>query len=113
LRLAPVLVLDDIERLFAFGGPGLFGAGGLARVGDGRGGFELRFERRLTRLQAAGLLLGLQHHIGFERLADLRLEFQDRQLQQADGLLQLRGHGQLLAESELQGGLEHSSRLWV
>ncbi len=39
------------------------------------------------------------------------LKLQHGQLQQADGLLQLRGHGQLLAESELQGGLEHSSRL--
>jgi hypothetical protein len=27
--------------------------------------------------------------------------------------LQLWGHGQLLAESELQAWLEHSSRLWV
>ena len=49
--------------------------------------------------EAAGLVLGLEHDVAFQRLADLRLEFQYRQLQQADGLLQLRGHRELLAES--------------
>ena len=60
--------------------------------------------------QAPGLVLGLEHHVALERFADLRLEFEDRQLQQADGLLQLRGHRELLAKFELQGWLEHSSR---
>jgi hypothetical protein len=60
--------------------------------------------------QAAGLVLGLEHHVALERFADLCLEFEDRQLQQADGLLQLRSHRELLAKFELQGWLEHSSR---
>ena len=37
------------------------------------------------------------------RLDDYLLEFQGGELQQADGLLQLRRHGQLLTNSELQG----------
>ena len=69
------------------------------RADFGLGGFE-----------APGLVLGLEHHVALERFADLCLEFEDRQLQQADGLLQLRGHRELLAKFELQGWLEHSSR---
>ena len=53
-----------------------------------------------------------EHDVLVERRLNLRLQLHDGKLQQADGLLKLRGHGQLLAESELQGGLEHSSRLW-
>ena len=89
-------------------------------VGAGGGLGDLGARRRAIRtagsvrgiagFEAAGLVLGLEHHVALERFADLRLEFEDRQLQQADGLLQLRGHRELLAESELQGWLEHSSR---
>jgi len=53
------------------------------------------------------LFLGLEHHVALERLEDLGLQFEDGQLQQTDGLLELRRHGQLLTELELQGRLEH------
>jgi hypothetical protein len=39
------------------------------------------------------------------------LQLQRRQLQEADSLLQLRGHGQLLTQLELQGGFQHGSVL--
>jgi len=45
----------------------------------------------------------------FEQLADVRLQLDGRQLQQPDGLLQLRCHRQLLAELELQRGLKHKT----
>ena len=35
------------------------------------------------------------------------MQVEQGQLQQLDGLLQLRGHRQLLTELELQGRLEH------
>ncbi len=38
---------------------------------------------------------------------NMRLQFEGGQLQQPDGLLQLRRHRQLLAEAELQGGFQH------
>ena len=78
--------------------------------GARRRGFELRAGFGLGGFEAPGLVLGLEHHVALERFADLCLEFEDRQLQQADGLLQLRGHRELLAKFELQGWLEHSSR---
>ncbi len=53
-----------------------------------------------------GLLVLLEHDVAFERLADVRLQFDGRQLQQAYGLLQLRCHRQRLAQAELQGGFE-------
>ncbi len=63
-----------------------------------------RFAQRLRRL-----FFGLEHHIGLERLADMRLQIERGQLQQPDGLLQLRRHGELLADAKLQTGLQHSS----
>jgi hypothetical protein len=35
------------------------------------------------------------------------LELEGGQLQESDGLLQLRGHGQLLTQPELQGRFQH------
>jgi hypothetical protein len=35
------------------------------------------------------------------------LELEGWQLQKSDGLLQLRGHGQLLTQPELQGRFQH------
>ena len=55
--------------------------------------------------------LGLQHQVGFEGLLDLLLEFKRGQLQQLDSLLQLRRHGQVLAQSKLDRGL-HSVSFW-
>ena len=73
---------------------------GFAVVGAGAEGLEAG--------GALGVLLGLEHHVGFEQLADVRLQFERGQLQQLDRLLQLRGHRQLLAEAQLQGGFQHS-----
>ncbi len=56
------------------------------------------------------VLFGLEHDVGLERLHHLRVQFEQRQLQQLDGLLQLRGHRELLTELELQGRLEHQVR---
>ena len=40
--------------------------------------------------------IGFQHGVGIQRLLYFLLQIQSRQLQQADSLLQLRRHGQLL-----------------
>ena len=50
----------------------------------------------------------LEHHVGLEQLADVRLQLQGGQLQEPDRLLQLRGHRQLLTQLELQGGFQHA-----
>ena len=76
--------------------------GGLGR---GLGG------RQLLVGAALGVLVLLEHDVGFEQLADVRLQLDGRQLQQPDGLLQLRRHRQLLAELELQRRLKHESCL--
>ena len=48
------------------------------------------------------LVHGLEYHVAFELFADVRLKLQRRHLQEADGLLQLRGHGELLTQLQLQ-----------
>ena len=93
------------------------GFGGLAvRVGVGRcecrlaerlfsnvrraGAHLVRFRLQgdaLQRLDLVAVVLGFEHHVLFERLPNLLLQLQRRQLQQADCLLQLRSHGELLA----------------
>ena len=58
----------------------------------------LRHRMRFERFEGAGGLVfvhGLEHHVAFELLADVRLQLQCRHLQEADRLLQLRGHGEL------------------
>jgi len=55
------------------------------------------------------VVFGFEHDIGFERLAHMRLQVERGKLQQSDGLLQLRRHGQLLADAKLQTWLQHSS----
>ena len=42
------------------------------------------------------MLFNFQHRVGIESFLDFLLQIEGRQLQQADGLLQLRGHRQLL-----------------
>jgi hypothetical protein len=49
----------------------------------------------------------LEHHIGFEELADVRLQLKSRQLQEPDRLLQLRGHRELLTQLQLQRRFQH------
>ena len=51
----------------------------------------------------------LEHDVGLEQLADVRLQLERGQLQEPDGLLQLRGHGQLLTQLQLQGGFQHGA----
>ncbi len=62
--------------------------------------------RRIRRLR---LFLALQHHVGLEGLADMRLQVERRKLQQSNRLLQLRRHGQLLTDAKLQTWLQHIS----
>ena len=72
---------------------------------DGTGHVALAraFRRRVERK----LVLGLEHDVGLEGLADVGLQVERGQLQQPDGLLQLRGHRQLLADAELQTWFQH------
>ena len=44
----------------------------------------------------------LETNVMLELFADVRLQLQCRHLQEADGLLQLRGHGELLTQLQLQ-----------
>jgi len=62
-----------------------------------------------VRRRIRGFLLGLEPDIGLERLADMGLQVERGQLQQSDRLLQLRRHGELLADAKLQTWLQHSS----
>ena len=64
-------------------------------------GHGVRFES----LELAGtfvLVHGLEHHVVFELLADVGLQLESRHLQEADSLLQLRGHRQRLTQLQLQ-----------
>ena len=63
---------------------------------------ELGGGDRLEGTGALGLFRGLEHDVRLEQLADVRLQLDRRQLQQPDRLLQLRGHGQLLTQLQLQ-----------
>jgi hypothetical protein len=93
----PVLVRRGVLRRGGRLVTGSFGAGvrslggrlvGIAAVVDG--------------LVVHAFLDHLQHGIGLDGLLDLLLHFQRRKLQQADGLLQLGGHGQGLPDPELE-----------
>ncbi len=102
---APGFIGDFHFRLFA-----LIGGRGVA-VEFG----VLLLRRRLLTLPNGlrtgieRLLFRLEHHIGLERLADVGLQIERGQLQQSDGLLQLRRHGELLADAKLQTWLQHNS----
>ena len=52
---------------------------------------------------------GLEHDIGLEGLPDMRLQVERGELQQPNRLLQLRRHGELLADAKLQTWLQHFS----
>ena len=56
-----------------------------------------------------GLLVGLEHDIGLEGLAYMSLKVERGELQQPYRLLQLRRHGELLADAKLQTWLQHIS----
>ena len=65
----------------------------------------LRHRMRFERFESAGgfvFVHGLEHDVAFELFADVRLQLQRRHLQEADGLLQLRGHRQCLTQLQLQ-----------
>ncbi|MNO29590.1 hypothetical protein D3C76_195080 [compost metagenome] len=51
-------------------------------------------------VEVVAFFLAFEHRIGFQSLLDFLLQIQGRQLEQADGLLQLRCHRQLLAHSQ-------------
>ena len=51
----------------------------------------------------------VQQRVAFHRAGDLQLEFRRRQLQQADGLPQLRRHDQMLSQRCLEAGLHVGS----
>ncbi len=70
-----------------------------------------RSRLRVTVLGRGLRLLDLEHDVLVERRLDLRLQLHDRQLQQANGLLELRRHGQLLRQPQLQGRFQHASTL--
>jgi hypothetical protein len=56
-----------------------------------------------------GLVLALEQRIALQRLAQLLLELERRQLQQADRQAQLRRQRQLLPELDLQRGFHAAS----
>ena len=91
--LAPFGQVVAMRGLFRRGRR-IVGAGLLA--GGRRRGHGLALGRGLL---AATLVL-LQQGVALQRLADLDLEFGRRQLQQADGLAQLRRQAQLLTDPE-------------
>ncbi|MNF71298.1 hypothetical protein D3C84_532450 [compost metagenome] len=51
-------------------------------------------------VEVVAFFLAFEHRIGLQGLLDFLLQVQGRQLEQADGLLQLRCHRQLLAHSQ-------------
>ena len=73
------------------------------------GGRRLRDFRfghgRLDRLELVGglgILDRLEHDVALEQFPDMGLQLEGRHLEQSDGLLQLRRHGQLLTHAQLQ-----------
>ena len=72
-------------------------------AGVGHLGLRLAVGRfRLVGAVAQGpFLFRLQHQVGFQGLLDLLTQLQCRELQQLDGLLQLRCHGEMLSEAKL------------
>jgi hypothetical protein len=55
---------------------------------------------RVAVVEVVAFFLAFEHRIGLQGLLDFLLQVQGRQLEQADGLLQLRCHRQLLAHSQ-------------
>ncbi len=112
LQRVAALVLD-LELAVAGAGPGSFRFGGgrfgpfVADLDHGLGlpgrvvvgrvvllGLDQLFERR----SRFDVVVGLEQHVALERLLHLCLQLERGQLQQPDGLLQLRRHRQLLAD---------------
>ncbi|MNI29299.1 hypothetical protein D3C73_831140 [compost metagenome] len=90
--LVPVTLIEVVNRRGAFlvGGFLDIGVGLLfGVVGQGVGIVEV-----------VAFFLAFEHRIGLQGLLDFLLQIQGRQLEQADGLLQLRCHRQLLAHSQ-------------
>ena len=55
---------------------------------------------RVAVIEILAFFLALQHRVGLQGFLDFLLEVQREELEQSDGLLQLRGHRQLLAHLE-------------
>ena len=75
----------------------------------GRSGSEVSAGGGLTSTFCGGLglLVRLEHDVALEKFADMRLKLERGQLEESDGLLQLRGHRQLLTQPELQRRFQH------
>jgi len=56
--------------------------------------------QRVCIIEVVAFFLAFEHRIGLQGFLDFLLQVQCRQLEQADGLLQLRCHRQLLAHSQ-------------
>jgi hypothetical protein len=111
-------VVGNFSRALVVVAPGI-GAGAALAPGvfddfgfDGDFGLRLGIDALLFRHRmrfecfegAGGLVFvdRLEHDIAFELFADVRLQLQCRHLQEANRLLQLRGHGELLTQLQLQ-----------
>ncbi len=82
----------------------LIGRSGLSDLRLGHGGLD-----GLEAAGRVGIFDGLEHHVALEQFADVGLQLEGRHLEQADGLLQLRRHGQLLTHTQLQRRFQHVS----
>jgi len=75
--------------------------GSLTRVALPRLALVLPFASGLVGVLFLALFGRLEHDVRLQRLLDLGLQLERGELQQADRLLQLRRHRQMLAEAEL------------
>ena len=90
--LAPLAFFQVVHR-----GGGFLVAVFLVRVRSGAFG---AIGHWIAVVEVVAVFLALEHGIGLQRLLDFLLQVQGRQLEEADSLLQLRGHRQLLAHLE-------------
>ena len=90
--LTPVTVFQIIYGL------GSFLVGGLLNVGIGL--LLNVVGKGVCIVEVVAFFLALEHGVGLQGFLDFLLQIEGRQLEQADGLLQLRCHCQLLAHSQ-------------
>ncbi|MOA50688.1 hypothetical protein D3C78_1737410 [compost metagenome] len=57
----------------------------------------LAFRQRIVVVEVVAIFLTLEHRVRVEGFLDFLLQIEGRQLEQTNGLLQLRSHRQLLA----------------
>ncbi|MCY1429363.1 hypothetical protein D9M71_452790 [compost metagenome] len=89
---APLFVVQAVDRRrggFLEAGFLGSGAGRLAAFGEG-----------IAAVEVLAIFLAFEHRVGLQRFLNLLLQVQRGELEQSDGLLQLRGHRQLLTHLE-------------